>query len=486
MIRNRRRLVQFGAVCLLVSCGPTSCGPSPEPEACLPESVDQLIQLQRRASEDVARVGDVRVYVDGSGSMAGFARAGQPGNTPFQDVIDSLTQLTASRAGSPRIRFFRLGDEHVPELTGTRAQIQDAIRSPEFYLCRGPAVGANCSFQKSRTTLVVQRIAEGPPTDVSIFLSDLWFSDDQIRSQPGVALRSSLAQILQTRDIVIYGFRAPYSATLDDLPSGDRSVRPPALPFYLVVAGPPARIREIRDNFERPGSRWISDNLGRERLPFSIFSASPLTAVEQPARRFTWNTDAPNPGVSGDAVVWRAQSEQIPDQFEIVAGRIRDSSTGPVWRWPTGLPAGLVWQGEFAPTVEIRRIRHKGSCDILDAEIDAPQIQMMDPDVPGAAPTYSFRLDPHALIDRPGLGEWLIVGRLHRTSIQENNPAAQWLRDWSFDATVQSEMAAKPRRDFFPTLNVAEFARLLEYAVDDAARRDARPAAGFITIVRIE
>jgi hypothetical protein len=487
----------FAGISLLAACG----GANIDPNCLLPRDVNEIIALQGGSAGDTGEPGDVRVYVDGSGSMAGFARAGQPGNTPFQAVIDSLVQLTASGRGNPRMRFFRLSGDHVPELSGERAQIQEAIRSPDFYLCRGPAVGERCSFQHSRTTLVFDQVARAPQNSLSIFLSDLWFSDDQITSQPSVALRESLARILQTRDIAIYGVRAPYAGTLADLPSGDRSVRPPALAFYLVVAGPSARIREFHQNMERPGSRWIRDNLGGQRLPFSIFSTSAVASGGPGDNRFQLPADTPNPGVRADPNIWRAQQARIPDQFLINTDRVNETSRGPVWQWPTNLPAGLVWTGEFEPVVEARRIENRDSCSILTTEQqDALRIERIAaparaaPAGPAGAavrpappgPMFRLVLDPSIFLNRLRRGEWLIVGKLRRTSIQTDNPATQWLRDWSFDGTIQSENAARLRQDFFPTLNVAEFARLMEYAVDDAARRSERPVAGFVTVVKVD
>jgi hypothetical protein len=82
-------------------------------------------------------------------------------------------------------------------------------------------------------------------------------------------------------------------------------------------------------------------------------------------------------------------------------------------------------------------------------------------------------------------GAYLVTGRLARTSVEQPNPQTEWLRDWSFvtaDRAIKSDDGPQLHR----TLNLAEFSRLLENALADAAERNPGPITGFTFAVQID
>lgn len=93
-----------------------------------------------------------------------------------------------------------------------------------------------------------------------------------------------------------------------------------------------------------------------------------------------------------------------------------------------------------------------------------------------------FTLDP-AQLATIGTGTFLIVGEATRTSLATPNPDSQWMRDWSFAASTETEALSRP---VVPTLNLAETARLLELALLDAAERKPVRLGGFAAAIKIE
>ena len=63
------------------------------------------------------------------------------------------------------------------------------------------------------------------------------------------------------------------------------------------------------------------------------------------------------------------------------------------------------------------------------------------------------------------------------------NPGDAWMRDWSFSSETQGQVLAT-QHDIFPTLNLAETARLLENVLTEAAQQHPSVVGGF-TVVEI-
>ncbi|MEI9852289.1 MAG: hypothetical protein WDN24_17145 [Sphingomonas sp.] len=65
------------------------------------------------------------------------------------------------------------------------------------------------------------------------------------------------------------------------------------------------------------------------------------------------------------------------------------------------------------------------------------------------------------------------------------NPATAWFRDWSFSTADGAAAGRTGNGAFFRTLNLAEFARLLENALADAAEHNPGPITGFTFAVEV-
>jgi hypothetical protein len=478
MIRGR-----FWPLFVVFAFAAEGCGDKAQ-TPCPPVDVTHVLTAQRAAEVDLAQVPEpqsVRFYIDGSGSMAGFASANAQNATPFGDVIRSVGLWS----NKENVEIHRLNDDRPSLIGNANAARLAAMLTPAFYVCSGPEVGPNCSFRHSRTQHALNSIADAPEGTLSVFVSDLWFSDDEVRFSPGIDIRDAFARILRNNDVLLYGFKAPYAGRLGDLPSGDRQIRPGRLPFYMLVVGSREQVRAFHQRFLATGSRWILDRIpsgGARRvsdeLHFTLFSRT--GSFEQaPILRF-----APGDSHRGimEALPWREQRDAVPRQFTVDSGRL----SGPSSRlhWDPGEPAlaYAAWRGNF--DVQATAWQVTGSRCGAGRTLQSAN--------GGTDPRIT--LEPARLRSQLGLGRWLIVGSIRRTRLDPNQPAVRWAHAWSFSSDATGETGARrtlSESGFFPTMNLADFVRLLEQAVDEAgSRREpsqaGEPFAGFATLIEIK
>jgi hypothetical protein len=480
MIRGLAKAILLATILLGSSCRNNGAGN--KDRDCLPLPVKQIAGTGESASSPTGAQPPserARLYIDGSGSMAGFAGASSGAETPFGDVIQSLSHWANTR----RLEVVRLGDTYPVDLGVADSARLTAMQSPDFYLCRGPQAGPNCTFQQSRTQVALAAMADAPANGLSIFISDLWFSADEVRFDPAIKMREVLAAILRDRDVLIYGFKAPYGGALADLPSKAHDLRPARTPFYMIVAGPPGQMRAFHDRFKDSQSNWIRERLAAQggsaaadELNFTLFSRrAPVT--EAPQLGFAEND--PRRGIR-EALPWREQRDAIPRQWTMGG----DAKSHLIWDVGSKLAGYAAWQGEYEDRVTAWLVRDTGTCD---REQEGRQVTDAN-----SAP-LRIELDPKQLREKLGRGTWLLSGEIVRKKLGGTDPATAWMGRWSFPGTAAGETRARQQMgtsNFFPTMNFADFAQLLQQAVDDAnnekkASADAESFAGFATVIAI-
>jgi hypothetical protein len=139
---------------------------------------------------------------------------------------------------------------------------------------------------------------------------------------------------------------------------------------------------------------------------------------------------------------------------------------------------GAVWSGPAQGSTKVWRLKGSAPC--------APDAWTPLADYPSGWSGQTFTLAASDASARlPKGGTYLLAGSLQRTGLESPNPANAWMREWSFNpSTAPAVLAAKPA--VFPTLHLAETARILETALDQAARARPTELAGFTVVVRVD
>jgi hypothetical protein len=157
-----------------------------------------------------------------------------------------------------------------------------------------------------------------------------------------------------------------------------------------------------------------------------------------------------------------------------------------------GIWPGAVWRGPTTPTAELYELRDPSGVCHAD-----PLARVWGPvgsysggwvreDRAGSGAPRRFELRPQeAVAQLPPGKTYLLVATQRRDGVDSPNPADDWMRRWSFNAsTAPAVLAAKPA--FFPTLDLAETAGLLEESLNEANSARRGRIGGFAAIVRAD
>lgn len=209
---------------------------------CLPPGVGVLnSEAGDAVRETVARAPAATVFLDVSGSMAGYvgrahvppsarpvagARAvtrPRPPEEPrtFHDVVQSLPQLASSVADT--VALFAFGKTIRPL---AQAELGRAGR-PEFY-----------ADQDSRIQDALVRMDSLPPEELGLLVTDLFLTGEEIFGG-AAAIRAPLASILESgRTIALIGIRSGFSGKIFDIPGVKAYADASERPFYVIATGP--------------------------------------------------------------------------------------------------------------------------------------------------------------------------------------------------------------------------------------------------------
>ena len=457
---------------MLAACG--SARAPADGAACFPPDARPWIAATPQTAPGHADPGGpMKLFIDGSASMAGFIAGGTGEDRPFADLVRLLPALDGIDHHAVSAARFDRRMHDVP-----MAQLS-AMEGAAAYLC--PRTAPDCDRNESHLAdpldaIAAERTGAGA---LSLVLSDLWLDDRTLRTSGTAALARPLDAILESgRAIAVYGFESPYAGRIADLPSGRRDVTARRHPFYLIAVGPTARLAALDAALATSASPAIARAFASGRVGRALFTPEPRAGELADDRPLV----AQGAKSLAETTFLKVRAGVGVQQFALdrsaaLRAAIAKPEPGAVWR---GIPAnafrpGAVWRGPVTGTTAVYRLVSE-RCDARDWQ---PLSPMRGGWSGGASP--GFTLDP-ANAARLPTGDYLLVGRALRVSLDQPNRATAWMRDWSFDADTE---AAAVNRPVMPTLRLAEIARLLEAASMHAAQRRPVPIGGFAVGLRV-
>ena len=462
MVDKFRVMISVIGMIALASCGG---GPGAEVSGvtCYPKTARNWIASvadQTPTTNDPG--GPYRIYLDGSGSMAGYIRGATGSERPLSDLVGMLPDLaTIDRDDVGIMRF----DEEFIDLTPTEASATMGVAS-------------GYGNRDSHIDQVLDRIARDDPQSLSVVLSDLWLVNGNVVTTGPVALSPKLNQIIASgRSIAIYGFEVPYSGRVSDLPSGRRDQQASRRHLFLLVAGPVARLQAFRGAMETASSPSIAGYMSSGAAQYTLFTTDPLQSALGGTQGFAPQRGTPL--ASGQFLPART-GVRIP-QFTLdkSSALLADGAIAGA-RWEgvadTAMRRGAVWQGPASgSTMVYREVGDSCAANGGDWAEDGTFRG-------GWSSDGGYAIDPAELATLNS-GRYLLVGSLRRNDLTVPNAASQWMRDWSFSANTEAEAITRP---VMPTLNLDQFARLLEIELQRAIR--ARPVSmgGFAVAVEVK
>ena len=447
------------------------------PAPCLPPEAQALVASPPAAAG--ADVGPVDVYVDGSGSMAGFIRGATPGDRPLQDLVARLPWIAG---GLQRPAAFTLFGRDLHPLPAGR---EDLLASDAPYACRTGGALA-CDNQETRLDKVLAAIKAQPAGHLAVVVTDLWLTGQDLSAGPA-ALSGPLSDMLASgRAIGVAGVRAPYAGPVYDIPNAPPFGGATSHPLFVLLVGPVERVAAFHERLGRLGGGFSAPD-GARGGGWSLFTLHPLAPRAAGARPLTVT-----PGAAlAEAPVLPPRAGLDVQQLVLRRGaalrslaRGGDAGEADYTAHPAAeARPGAVWSGALAPVVRLWRARSPAAVCHAGAWTDVGRLPT-GWSMQGAAPRFRLRPAEAAAHLPPG-GVYLLAAGLERPRLETPNPADRWMRDWSFDASSAPAVLAR-RPAFFPTLNLGETADLLEEALDQASSRAPASAGGFAAVVRVD
>ncbi len=424
------------------------------------------------------------IYVDRSGSMLGYIDGGTSFERPFVDLVHSLLPDSLATLGvEARYRPF---DRRPPaDLPDGR----DILTRPDSYRCLAPHT-ADCDNQESHIDSALAEIARDR-AGMAVILSDLWFSNSDISTTGDTSLQPLLTSILgSNRVIAVYGIDSPFAGQVSDIPDADGAGTFSVAfkgrhPLYMIVVGSAQQIVDLDRALTLSGAGYMADGFKgvSGRIHRSIFalrpestaalSGTPFDRVNNPALLPV--SFEPEPGVS----VQQFELKPVLPRPGVPAEPVA-SWTGPR---DDAFMDGAVWHGPVKGKTRIwlrRDTQCRGDASWIDAGTTT------DGWSDAGAGRQSFVLDPVRLSSRlRQKGVFVISGEVERTSLNIPGDQDGWMHaQWSLPPERAAAMAAQ-KPDLFPTLNLGEFARLMENALADAAEHNGSTISGFTVMVKV-
>ena len=425
-------------------------------------------------------VGPVDVFVDGSGSMAGFIRGATAGDRPLQDLVARLPWIAG---GLQRPASFTLFGRDLHPLPVGREAL---LASDAPYACHtGEALP--CDNQETRLDRVLAAIKAKPADHLAVLVTDLWLTGQDLSAGPA-ALSGPLSDMLASgRAVGVVGVRAPYDGPIYDIPNAPPFAGARSHGLFVLLVGPVDRVTAFHERLGRLGGGFSGQGPGRGG-GWSLFTLHPL--APQPAGTRPLSV---TPGAA------LSEAPVLPPRAGLDVQQLRLARSAALRSLARGTDAGqavftahpaaqarpgAVWTGALEPVVRLWRAKSAAAVCHVRAWTPVGRLPGGWEAVDSAAPRFVLR-PAEAAAHLPGGGVYLMAASLDRPRLQTPNPADRWMRDWSFDASsAPAVLASRPA--FFPTLNLGETADLLEEALDQASSRAPASAGGFAAVVRVD
>lgn len=409
------RTIAIGTLCLLVaSCDGTS------PPDCLPPLPPEARTAQ--TANAATSAGAVQLFVDGSGSMAGYL-TNRP-TSAYHDVLGLLPGSLRSAATEVKVRRFAAVVERPQDLSDRFAA---DILEPDFYKSKD---NANTRLHD------VLREAAAQPDVTSVIVTDLVLSAREVEAGDAGPLRKALADILHAGStIALVGIESSFSGKLYDL-----ATVPGAVPFsngkrpvYLLLIGPDARVRSLYGTLRTE----VLDGLPQGSHHLAVYSNRPVPKGDW-GRSIQLSGGAAEARLLGRSVTDKVTQIRIGrDQVgvEVTLTAAEDSRT-----WLSGQV--LVPNPNHTP-VRSNVYFHTGNGHGCEAGWfkDDEQPDLVRP-IEAKADRLTFKLFANSPISygfRPGMTyalDAVATMPLLRSALDERH----WVRQWSYDAAQEKTL----------------------------------------------
>jgi len=417
-------------------------------------------------SEEVTRAKTIKVYIDGSQSMAGFNAGATREMRPLGDLI-ALINATAENYEATE--YFSFGRN----IKKVSARAIEEYGTAHPYNCKGP----NCDNQESRLDTVLNAAVANGEETLSLIITDLWLDNKSFSGSPQVALGQPLRAALQNGlAIGVIGIMSPFDGVVYDVPGVGSYRDAKQLPLYVLAFGPEENV----SSFQIALSQSASPSFSKEAMRYSLFSAEP---------NFPWVSTVLKPIGAGaflGGALPRGTATLTP-QYRISLGTAAAQNGQLGKTLPVGgtLREGLIWKGRPAERTDVWRLVDTGSlasCSPGTWQLIDPLENMWRVGDSFQNATFSFGESIGSRL-RPGNVYYL------ETHLGSNTPTVpnidnQWLRDWALDSSTAGEFVkGKPER--FKTLNLSDLSLILE---NELVRQtpDGREAISFGFMLKVE
>ncbi|RIW01164.1 hypothetical protein D2T81_19130 [Azospirillum brasilense] len=364
----------------------------------------------------------MQLFVDGSGSMAGYLTNRPP--STYRDVLNLLPGSLRNAATTVKVRRFAAVVERPQDLSDRFAA---DILEPDFYRTRD---NGNTHLHD------VLREAATQPDVTSIIVTDLVLSAREL--QPGDAgpLRKALSDVLHAGStIALVGVESSFSGRLYDLATvaGPVPFSDGNRPFYLLLIGPDARVRFLYATLRTE----VLDGLPQGSHHLAVFASRPVPKGD-------WGRSVE---LSGGAAEARLLGRSVTGEVtQVRIGRDR-GSVEMMMRAPDDSQAWLSGQ-VLAPDPHRALVRskvyfHTGDGQSCEAGwlADDEKPNLVRP-VEGKADRLTFKLFDNAPVSygfRPRTTyalDAVATVPILRSVLDETH----WVRRWSYDAAQERNL----------------------------------------------
>lgn len=406
--------------------------------------------------------GPITAYWDGSESLAGYIDGANANLHPLADIQRLINDH--ARDGGFEISWKRFGSK----ITALPANGDPSTVA--FYRC---GRSADCDNQESRLDEVLNKIADDRSPGLRIIVSDLWLSTSAFRGSTEVAIGGPLRRILagadgkDQRSIGVIGIRAPYSGPVYEVPNVGTHRGARERPLFVLLVGTRKEVLTGYRSLTRAGSPAFAEN----RIYFSWFGPDPAN---------DWMGDLPQAELRGSAIpaTILSEPERPIRQIEVSLKDLQSNkasvrvSVDPTAR----LLPGAVWEGQPNGFTRVWRRKSKGcGSGAWEAMPDLQGAWRSNKDAEGKI-NATFTLDRSAAEGLLPGHTYLVTASYTTKTITRNSDATRWMRDWSVSPEQSAGVSAR-NPAFFPALNLAELAVILEQGTQDQQPKGGRPLA---------
>lgn len=432
------------------------------------------------AKKNEAAASSAIIYLDVSTSMAGFVTtqpAKKPGKkpaklpvgfaiepAPYSDLLVGLPQALSTLGAGVATKKFGSGISDLGTI--------DVATKPEIYNENTSAIGE-----------VLKAVAKEPATSVSVVVTDLFLSMDQITGTSQAAIAAPLADSLSLgRSIGLLALRSRFTGKIFDLPSGGSYPEDGVIarPVFFLIIGPDPAVTAV---FETLKARYLAA-LSKDAWNFSLFSPEMVRQTVVLTSSGKWASAT-------------AKSAQVHSVDEVSPMAIEAMDKNNPISWSASFPTDLSFHPYGLRVREaLTHTTHTTNSSLADgAHCSWRPLQTTQPPVTASIPksgTVSLTLNRINLT--PGQF-YFVHGSVVAGGLDEDSPALAWMKEgmidpatgawsgWSFNAATERALV-KTRPPFFPTVNLHALGQTLAQVAYREFSLRSTPLAGFDLVFR--